>query len=306
MKILFGYKRLLRIAFVLALLVLTAALPVQAANITMYIGDNSMWIDGDRAGLDAAPYIKGGRTMVPLRAIAEAFGAEVSSYGTESGLQARIEHRNAYLFLTVGDQGAHFFDEYGNDTAVHMDVAPEIRNSRMFVPLRFIAEGFGAAVDWNSSTRTITINDGSQSDTNTNLDLTNPFTYLPFPDMKLHYFRNYPDGSEGYETVFTRQPDYASSYILDKAEIADEYIGYEEYNSHYIYMSDGIYEYYATSVDKSPLMPRLEKRSLRGRHGRTVMTMEVYILRLAVLIKQFGLATLSLSIAWCWMWTTRL
>lgn len=255
------HKRLLT-ALICFLLLLGAPLSVQAADITMYIGDRTMWVDGSTVSLDAAPYIKGGRTMVPLRAIAEAFGAQVSAYGTESGLQARIEYRNVDLFLTVGDQGAHFVNEYGNDTPVHMDVAPEIRNSRMFVPLRFIAEGFGAVVDWNSYTRTITISDGGQSDTNSNLDLSDPLTYLPFADMQLHYFNNYADGSQGYTTVFTRQPGYGSSYILDKAEIADEYLGYEEYYYHYIAMSDGIYEYYAAGRDNESLMPWL-KNGLR-------------------------------------------
>ncbi len=149
---------LARISILCALLVFGAVLPVQATTIDMYIGQNEMWIDYyDSVWLDAAPYIKNGRTMVPLRAIAEAFGAGVSSYGTESGVQARIEYRNVDLFLTVGDRGAHFVNEYGNDTAVYMDVAPEIRNSRMFVPLRFIAEGFGADVFWDPYLQSITI-----------------------------------------------------------------------------------------------------------------------------------------------------
>jgi len=149
---------LANISVLCALMVLGAALPVQAVIVDMFIGQNEMWIDNyNSVWLDAAPYIKGGRTMVPLRAIAEAFGARVSSYGTESGLQARIEYRNVDLFLTVGDKGAHFVNEYGNDTAVYMDVAPEIRSSRMFVPLRFIAEGFGADVSWDPYLSCITI-----------------------------------------------------------------------------------------------------------------------------------------------------
>ncbi len=265
MKRFLSTKRLFKTVLLCSLLLFAAALPAQAADITMYIGSSTMWVDGYGVALDAAPYIKDGRTMVPLRAIAEAFGADVSAYGTESGLQARIEYRNVDLFLTVGDQGAHFVNEYGNDTAVHMDVAPEIRNSRMFVPLRFIAEGFGATVDWNSYTKTISISDGSQSGPDVSQELSDPATYLPFPDMELHYFRNYADGSQGYSTIFTRQPLYGSSYILDTAEIADEYIGYEEFNTHYLDMSDGIYEYYATSIDNESLMPWLKNNLYVGK-----------------------------------------
>ncbi|MEQ8175238.1 MAG: copper amine oxidase N-terminal domain-containing protein [Syntrophomonadaceae bacterium] len=146
------------VSLAVAMLVMLTALPAQATIIDMYIGQQEMYIDAyDSVTLDAAPYIKGGRTMVPLSAIALAFGANVSAYGTEDGLQARIEYRNCDLFLTVGDRGAHFVNEFGNDVAQTMDVAPEIRNNRMMVPIGVIAMGFGANVSWDPYLQLITI-----------------------------------------------------------------------------------------------------------------------------------------------------
>lgn len=143
-------KWISQVSLAVVMLIFLTALPAQATIIDMYIGQRDMYIDTyDSVTLDAAPYIKGGRTMVPLSAIALAFGADVEAYGTESGLQARIEYRNCDLFLTVGDRGAHFVNEYGNDVAETMDVAPEIRNSRMMVPIGVIAMGFGANVSWD-------------------------------------------------------------------------------------------------------------------------------------------------------------
>ena len=40
---------------------------------------------------------------------------------------------------------------------VIMDVAPKIENQRTLVPLRFIAEAFGAEVEWDPKTQGITI-----------------------------------------------------------------------------------------------------------------------------------------------------
>lgn len=159
-KVQFGRKRswFSKVSLLCAMLVLLTAVPVSAIMIDLNIGQREMWIDEyNSVQLDAAPYIKNGRTMVPLSAIALAFGAQVSAYSDESGLQARIEYRNVNLFLLVGDQGAHFVNEYGNDTAVHMDVAPEIRNNRMMVPLSFIATGFGADVNWDPYLQNINI-----------------------------------------------------------------------------------------------------------------------------------------------------
>jgi hypothetical protein len=40
-----------------------------------------------------------------------------------------------------------------------MDTAPIIQDSRTFVPLRFVSEGFGAKVEWEAATRTVRIDD---------------------------------------------------------------------------------------------------------------------------------------------------
>ena len=40
-----------------------------------------------------------------------------------------------------------------------MDVAPFLKNSRTFVPLRFIAEAFGKVVEWIADTKEIIIYD---------------------------------------------------------------------------------------------------------------------------------------------------
>ncbi|MEN6391913.1 MAG: copper amine oxidase N-terminal domain-containing protein [Syntrophomonas sp.] len=250
-------SRLLPISLLAILFTLLFALTVQAATIKMQIGSQTMLVDGSSQRLDAAPYIKDGRTMVPLSAIALAFGANVSAYGTESGLQARIEYQNVQLFLTVGDQGAHFVNEFGNDTAVHMDVASEIVNNRMCVPLSFIARGFGAEVDWNPASQTATITSGGQSDPQ-EIDLTNPMSYLPTAGYVLHYYVVYPDGEEGYETLYTRKPAPESMYMLDTATVPDIYGGDPDYKHHYVAVQDGIYELYETSMLEDIMTPWLK------------------------------------------------
>jgi len=103
---------------------------------------------------EAAPYIKNGRTMVPLRLIAEAFGATVEWIPETRGINISLDL--ASTKHTIGLQ-------VGNPTAIvdgevfALDVAPEIVNGRTFVPIRFIAEAFGSQVDWDPLTRTVTI-----------------------------------------------------------------------------------------------------------------------------------------------------
>ncbi|HWP97713.1 MAG TPA: copper amine oxidase N-terminal domain-containing protein [Syntrophomonadaceae bacterium] len=150
-------SRFLKIGLLCAMFIFLIVLPAAATDIDMYIGQNEMWVDGQSVPLDAAPYIQQDRTMVPLSAIATAFGAHVTADYYESGLEAEIDYRNVKLFLLLGDRGAHYINEAGNDTVVSMDVAPELRNDRMFVPVSFIARGFGAKVSWDPYLQNINI-----------------------------------------------------------------------------------------------------------------------------------------------------
>jgi hypothetical protein len=118
--------------------------------IVLTIGSKAMMIDGKSQEMDVAPFIRNGRTMVPIRAIAEAFGAEVEwKPATET-----VEIRLGDLFISM---------QIGNPVAMvgkkvtSLDSPPIIENGRTFVPLRFIAESFGAEVEWIAETRTIVI-----------------------------------------------------------------------------------------------------------------------------------------------------
>lgn len=54
--------------------------------------------------------------------------------------------------LTLGSRAAT-----RNDTAVTLDAAPLSRGGRMMLPIRFVAEAFGAAVGWDGDTATATL-----------------------------------------------------------------------------------------------------------------------------------------------------
>ena len=60
--------------------------------------------------------------------------------------------QNIIIKLTVGNKNGTI-----NDKPVTLDVPPVIQNGRTLVPLRFIGEAFGAKVDWDDKTRSITL-----------------------------------------------------------------------------------------------------------------------------------------------------
>ncbi len=96
------------------------------------------------------PYIKNDRTLVPMRAIFEALGAEVSwddTTKTAIGVKDDVEVK-----ITIGENVL-----YKNGDAIELDCAAEITNNRTMVPVRAISEAFGCTVNWDNDTKTVEI-----------------------------------------------------------------------------------------------------------------------------------------------------
>jgi hypothetical protein len=112
-------------------------------RVRLAIGQLSYTVNGAGRLLDAAPDIIGGRTMVPLRFIAEALGAKVDWNG--ESMTATVELDGGLLAVTI------------DEAAPGMDVPAMLVNGRTMVPLRYISEGLGCDVKWNDARRTVDV-----------------------------------------------------------------------------------------------------------------------------------------------------
>ncbi|MGE4353029.1 MAG: copper amine oxidase N-terminal domain-containing protein [Oscillospiraceae bacterium] len=100
---------------------------------------------------DAVPEIVNSRVMVPLRAIMENLGAEVS-YDAESKT-ALITAGDKTLEFTLGDSSFTVCE--GDDCDVlTLDTEPYMKDGRIFVPVRFVAEALGYDVKWSDYYKT--------------------------------------------------------------------------------------------------------------------------------------------------------
>jgi len=107
-------------------------------------------LDGHSLNFDVPPQLTDGRTLVPLRAIFEALGAEVQwNAATQTATAMRGD---TAVVLTIGSQTATI-----NGQSVTMDVPGRVVDGRTLVPLRFVAEAFGVEVNWDSGNRAVTI-----------------------------------------------------------------------------------------------------------------------------------------------------
>jgi hypothetical protein len=119
-----------------------ANLPARAVRLE--INNVAYTKDGVSFSSDTAPYISAdNRTMLPLRLIAEAFGAKVD---WDAASRTAIITQNNNSLRIVIDQ------PLPNDMGTAV-----IRNDRTFVPIRYISEAFGAKVDWDAQAQTVTI-----------------------------------------------------------------------------------------------------------------------------------------------------
>lgn len=104
---------------------------------------------------DVPPVIKEGRTLIPVRAIMNGFGATVT--WDEVSKAVYVEKGDVKITIVVGSPIV-----YVNDKPVTLDVSAQIINSRTFVPLRFLSEALGKKVDYDEKTGDITIEEGQE------------------------------------------------------------------------------------------------------------------------------------------------
>jgi hypothetical protein len=109
-----------------------------------------VFVDGKRVLFDVDPFAVGGYTFVPFRAIAEALGAEVAWDEPSQTVTLRTADRT--VTLRVGQsQGVV------NGVKTPLQAPAQMKNGRVFVPLRFVGEALGAEVTWDGERSAVII-----------------------------------------------------------------------------------------------------------------------------------------------------
>ena len=111
---------------------------------------NGIKVSVDEANPDVVPQILNGRTMVPIRFIAEALGAEVG-YNNETR-EITIKQGENLVSLTVDSDKM-----YVNGTEFTLDVPAYVENGRTLVPVRAVSEGLNKKVSYEPENRFVII-----------------------------------------------------------------------------------------------------------------------------------------------------
>jgi len=135
----------------------TQSTDVENINTITVKQEVSVQVNGRPLHSDVPSFINGDdRTMVALRAIAEALGAKVD-----------WDEATQTITITLGDKvvklviGQNSYTVNGLEHS--MDTAAAVTNGRTVVPARVIGEALGAKVGWNPQNSAVTIDSGSQT-----------------------------------------------------------------------------------------------------------------------------------------------
>ncbi len=106
------------------------------------LNEDGIIFNGKPIKFDSPPFVDGGRTLIPIRAITESLGAEVS--WDDETQTVTIVKDDTTIELIIGSNTALV-----NGEEVELDTKADIVNARTYVPVRFISEVLGADVNWD-------------------------------------------------------------------------------------------------------------------------------------------------------------
>ena len=196
---------------------------------TVQASDITVKVNGEEIHPEMAPIIVEERTLVPLRAVSEALGCDVSWDADTKGITL-CDGSNLYFTWIDKDHAFKTSATALEDTTV-MDVPPTIMNDYTMVPLRAISEMFGATVNWDGGTSTVTID---YTKKNVEEGLAKKFeTYEKVLNQKYDAYKGYADGTgnvvnaeiqleDGGNIELELYPDIAPKTVANFVKLANE------------------------------------------------------------------------------------
>ena len=186
------------------------------STMSVTIGEPNLTIDGETIPIDesgSVAYVENGRTMMPVRGIAEAIGAEVDyDHNTQT---VTVENEDTKIAMTIGESEMQV-----NGQKVMLLNAPEIKAERTMLPVRDVAEALDCEVEWQQETQTATFTRAYQTKrvivNSENADTTNAVDFFSADGKTVIQFDNIDDAKSCVESNtnkgFVAEPDYVRTF----------------------------------------------------------------------------------------------
>lgn len=152
------FKRVVSLFLALIMVVGVFFIPVDAD------GEIKVLLDGRELEFDVPPQLINNRTMVPMRKIFEAMGANVDWNGDTQTVTAT--KGDITIIMQINNRVIQV-----NGENITLDVPPQLVDNRTLVPARAVAESLKANVDWDGDTQTVIITSAVEIPPVTTIDL---------------------------------------------------------------------------------------------------------------------------------------
>lgn len=173
----------------------------------------TIYLNEEKIVLNPPAKVIGGRTLVPLRAIFEFMGATVDWNDATKTVTSKIG--DTTIQLTIGSNLL-----YKNGTTVVLDVPAQLINGYTMVPVRAVAEAFGADVDWDGDTQTVYITTkGNTYSVNSVPQITHDGYNANFADFNGMYIDSFTHSTNSNGTENVKFDVYNTQYIYGLVEI---------------------------------------------------------------------------------------
>lgn len=144
-----------------------------------------VFVDGMEVEFDVPPVIKGGRTLIPVRAISNALGATVEwdavtrTVTIKKDIKSKEASVNEIVIkITLGSDVVMV-----NGKETKIDVPAQLVSNRTMVPIRFIAEVFKMKVEWDQDNGAVIIENPNEEDVAPTPEVTPEPTPAPTPEV---------------------------------------------------------------------------------------------------------------------------
>ena len=196
------------------LLTLALTLSLSAPALALHEGEIGICLDGDTYyPTDLPVQVQNGRTMVPIRDLAEKLGADVE--WVQESQQIVMTRAGSTVTMTLGETAADV-----DGTAVEMDAAPYAVEGRTLIPARYVAEFFGQKVTWDQEKQLVVVEEDKSVAGDSNLEA----WALPMGAMlvRMNYGRIEGFGGDGRAVPMSYSTTSGMSPVMTMAEFARE------------------------------------------------------------------------------------
>lgn len=196
------------------LLTLALTLSLSAPALALHEGEIGICLDGDTYyPTDLPVQVQNGRTMVPIRDLAEKLGADVE--WVQESQQIVMTRAGSTVTMTLGKTAADV-----DGAAVEMDAAPYAVEGRTLIPARYVAEFFGQKVTWDQEKQLVVVEEDKSVAGDSNLEA----WALPMGAMlvRMNYGRIEGFGGDGRAVPMSYSTTSGMSPVMTMAEFARE------------------------------------------------------------------------------------